>query len=635
MKYLATALACVLVMLVLAAAVSAQPYDSTATIYLIQQDTYPIGYDVYVDSVVVTALDLKPTTFGFHAQELPGGPYSGVLCYMAYDYPTVQIGDMVEVWGYVDDYNNHTEIQVDSVKVMIPDYGELDCELLSSGDFSQYPDTILCGEEWEGVLVCIDTVQVVGHQAYEEWQVVEYHTHPGICWDDTVRIDDKLFDPTLTPPDIGDTLAKIVGVFAEEYGTYKIWPRDNDDLIFMGPAPGPHLQLAYATSETSLRAIFDRALDETTAEDINNYGLESGTNVTAASLNTGGNKQIVTLITDAMTPTVLDSLLACDVESEDGTPMFACEKYGFMAGITPISYIQTPAHAGTDSSQIDGEQVTIVGIATSGSESFGGPFFMQDADGAWNGMYVYATNATVDLGDSVVVSGVVQEYYNWTEISSVDYLYERADQVRIPTPTVIGGYDMCAANVEALENVLATLDSADVISPYPDGVGEWDVAYDTCMVAVGDFVNDVPGEPSYTFDYVWDKIQLTGCIRYHYGEMKFEPRFAGDIVVIDSVEAGIDADTYVLRLYQNTPNPFASGTNIKFSIPSKMTARIAVYDVTGRLVNVVADGQVEPGIHHVTWNGKDRHGAKVSSGIYFYQLVTPKGVMMNKMVLLK
>jgi hypothetical protein len=633
MKYLASALACVLVILVMAAGVCAQ-YDSTATIYLVQQETYPIGYNVYVDSVIVTALDLKPTTFGFHAQEIPGGAYSGVLCYMSYDVPTVQVGDMVEVWGYYDEYNNHTEIQVDSVAVIQAGWGELDCELLSAKHFLQYPDTSMCGEEWEGVLVCVDTVQVAGIQDYAEWQVVEYHDHTDGCWDDSVRIDDKLFDPTLAPPDSGDTLAFIQGVVAEEYGTYKIWPRDSDDLIFMGPTPGPHVLLAYATSDTTINVIFDRPLNEASAEDINNYDLATLTPINNAILNLG-NMKTVRLLTDVPPSNTLEILTVCDVQSDGGTPMFECETYEFMGGITDIAHVQGPAHGGTDSSQIESRQVTVRGIVTSGSESFGGPYFIQDGDGPWNGVYIYQPGGNFDLGDSVVVSGVVQEYYNWTEIISIDYTREDADQVRIPTPYVIGGTDLCSAGVEAYESILATMDSADVVSPYPDGVGEWVVAYAPCSVAVGDFVNDVPGEPSYSFEYFWDMIELTGCIRYHYGEMKIEPRFAADIVVIDSVAAGIDDDPYALRLYPNAPNPFASGTTIKFSVPSKMRARIAVYDVAGRLVNVVTDGQVEPGIHHITWNGRDRHGATVSSGIYFYQLTTPRGVMMNKMVRLK
>jgi hypothetical protein len=81
----------------LSAGAEAQEYDTT-TVYLIQQGYYTPGVDyVYVDSVVVTAVDRKANTYGFHVQELEGGPWSGILCYLDEDIPTVNEGDLVTV----------------------------------------------------------------------------------------------------------------------------------------------------------------------------------------------------------------------------------------------------------------------------------------------------------------------------------------------------------------------------------------------------------------------------------------------------------------------------------------------------------------------------------------------------------
>ena len=91
----------------------------------------------------------------------------------------------------------------------------------------------------------------------------------------------------------------------------------------------------------------------------------------------------------------------------------------------------------------------------------------------------------------------------------------------------------------------------------------------------------------------------------------------------------------MITLYQNAPNPFAGGTVIRFSVPSQMRARISVYDVMGREIDVIADSVMEPGSHQVEWDGKDRHGRQVSSGIYFYRFTTPNAVMHKKMVMLK
>ncbi len=631
MKYLVIGLSCAVILLSLASNLCAQPYDTT-TVYLLQQDVYPQYTDVYVDSVVVTAVDSKPTTYGFHAQELAGGPWSGILCYLSYTLPTVDIGDMVEVWGYYDLYNNHSEIQVDSVKIIQADYGCPDCHLMSIADLGYNGDSYdsSYAEKWEGVFICVDTVQVIAHGTYGEWTVEEYHTHPGSGPGDSLRIDDKLISPTMEPPDIGDTLALIKGVYAEEYTNYRVWPRSTDDLEFMGPAPGPNLVLAFAIGDTSIHAIFDRDLLKSSAEDESNYYLESGTPIYRA---THGevNDRTVRLDTGPMTPSVLDSLVACDVYSAEGYPMDDCDKSGFMAGITPMAYIQTPAHAGTDSSQIEGERVTVRGLATSSSTSYNGPFFMRDAVGPMNAVYIYHPAGGVTLGDSVTVSGYVDEYYNWTEISGVDYVQILSSGHAVVPDIVTPALLADSATSETYEDVLVTMDSVEVFT-FPDGEGEWTCGTGSDSVAVGDF--SIAAGPGYEYPTPGYFIDITGGYRWHYGEYKIEPRDSGDVVVVECAGV-IEGNGMTLRLAQNAPNPFARGTNVRFTVPSKMRAKVAVYDVTGRLVRILADGVAAAGEHNVAWDGKDTHGRTVSSGLYFCRLTTPAGVLQHKMMVLR
>ncbi len=609
----------------------------TTTVYSIQQGLIPQQDTVYVDSLVVTAVDLKPTTFGFHAQERAGGPYSGILCYMGYEEPDtvdgvgLEVGDLVNVWGVYDEYNNHSEILIwrGGVHIVEKGYGAPPCTLLSCGDLGYVPEDTSFAEKWEGVLICVDTVQVVAIGDYEEWTVVEYHDHPGIGLGDSLRIDDKLVEPTLSPPDSGDTLALIRGVYAEEWGNYRLWPRDYDDLIFMGPEPGPHLLLAYATSETTIYAVFDRELNEASAEDINNYSLATGTTIYQAILNPS-NMKVVKLITDPQPTDELETLTACDIASSGGTHMYGCESYDFMAGITPISSIQTAPDT-NDASPLVGLEVTVRGIVTGPSTSYGGPFFMQDAPGPWNGIYVYYPTATFDLGDSVVVAGVVDEYYGLTEIVSVDYMKEDANQARIPQPTVTT-CPACVAAAESYEGVLVTLDSVYVFT-YLDQYGEFTVGVGTDTCKVGDY--SIERGPGYPYPGLGSLAAITGCYRYNYGEYKIEPRFAADIVVIDSCQAGIKDTLARLRLSQNSPNPFLLRTNIKLNVPSATRARLAVYDVSGRLVRVLSNGILEPGSHTFTWDGKDSTGRVVSPGIYFYRMTTPDKTLQKKMVVLR
>jgi hypothetical protein len=74
-------------------------------------------------------------------------------------------------------------------------------------------------------------------------------------------------------------------------------------------------------------------------------------------------------------------------------------------------------------------------------------------------------------------------------------------------------------------------------------------------------------------------------------------------------------------LAQNYPNPFNPSTTIRYrlAVPSKVT--IIIYDIIGREVKRLIDGEKLGGDHQVVWDGKNAQGVQVSSGIYFYRMV--------------
>ncbi|NQV37676.1 MAG: T9SS type A sorting domain-containing protein [Candidatus Marinimicrobia bacterium] len=113
-------------------------------------------------------------------------------------------------------------------------------------------------------------------------------------------------------------------------------------------------------------------------------------------------------------------------------------------------------------------------------------------------------------------------------------------------------------------------------------------------------------------------------------------------VRVDPPEAGLLSNESELisipetfQLYQNYPNPFNPETTIQFSIPADEKIHLAVYDIQGRLVNVLVDGNMSPGKHSVKWNGTNTNGHPVASGMYIYKLKTSENISINKMVLMK
>ena len=88
-------------------------------------------------------------------------------------------------------------------------------------------------------------------------------------------------------------------------------------------------------------------------------------------------------------------------------------------------------------------------------------------------------------------------------------------------------------------------------------------------------------------------------------------------------------------LYQNFPNPFNPTTRIKFDLPSPAKASINVFDINGRLIKTIADRDYDAGTHFVEWNGEDALNVSVSSGVYFYQIISGSYVKSFKMLLIK
>ncbi len=89
-------------------------------------------------------------------------------------------------------------------------------------------------------------------------------------------------------------------------------------------------------------------------------------------------------------------------------------------------------------------------------------------------------------------------------------------------------------------------------------------------------------------------------------------------------------------LANNYPNPFNPVTSITYGIDRRAFVSLRIYDVSGRLVRTLVEEVQEPGRRYtVTWDGRNRFGRNVSSGIYFYRLTTGTRASTKKMVLLR
>ena len=103
----------------------------------------------------------------------------------------------------------------------------------------------------------------------------------------------------------------------------------------------------------------------------------------------------------------------------------------------------------------------------------------------------------------------------------------------------------------------------------------------------------------------------------------------------DSTLVGIDDDKEPevpirFGLSQNFPNPFNASTIIQYSIPTASNVTIEIYDILGRKVETLVQGEQPAGYHQVRWDANDH-----SSGMYFYRIQAGEYTKTRKMVLLK
>jgi carboxypeptidase T len=82
------------------------------------------------------------------------------------------------------------------------------------------------------------------------------------------------------------------------------------------------------------------------------------------------------------------------------------------------------------------------------------------------------------------------------------------------------------------------------------------------------------------------------------------------------------------------PNPFAGATAVVFTLSESGPATLAVYDVLGRRVRVLAEGPRAEGRHEVRWDGRGEGGTRVASGLYVLELRAGGASVTRKLVVL-
>lgn len=219
-------------------------------------------------------------------------------------------------------------------------------------------------------------------------------------------------------------------------------------------------------------------------------------------------------------------------------------------------------------SPYDGQIVTTSGIVTAiiqnGPDA--GAYFLQDGSGAYNGIYIYDTDAIVAIGDSVTLTGEVDEYFTLTEIKNVTSYTVETTGNALPASV-----NLTTANAtqEQYEGVLITATSAECTNN-AEGFGLWAINDGSGVVKCDDDIF-----PFHLDAVIGNWYMVTGIGHYSFSEAKILPRSAADIVLTGT--ASVEENGFEISVYPNPSNAFVQ-LNVNAS------DLVTIYNVNGSVV---------------------------------------------------
>jgi len=211
-------------------------------------------------------------------------------------------------------------------------------------------------------------------------------------------------------------------------------------------------------------------------------------------------------------------------------------------------------------SPYDGQAVNTGGIVTavSGDTS---AYWIQNGTGPYSGLYVYDYTNVPAIGDSITLTGVVDEYYNLTELTGISNFTIVSSGNTVQTTAIAA----TGADTEEYESVLISMTN-ELCLDNNVGYGMWAIG------AVGDslFVDDVMFSYSPTQGTHYN---VTGVMYYSYSEWKVLPRMASDV----EEYVGIEENEFSTEIYPNPASDF-------IQINAEINGTVQIFNINGQLV---------------------------------------------------
>jgi hypothetical protein len=646
------------------------------------QDAAALCHPTVLDTVlgvggIVIGFDAKPSAFAVYFQSRGNPNFAGVQAFTgATNYNAspfnLALGDSIIVYGTVQEFpasNGTTEIEGPDV---VQSTNDIVIRKVSSGnslpafkiltthEINWIPTSLgNLGETYEECLVKVNGPLKVGRAStqgglpalpFGSFLVVSAAS-PG----DSVLVDGNLLT-TFTPPAAGTNVDFVQGIVIQNTTTgtnsYRVTIRDANDIslsappnmtdgfpysdTITGPMTSARPARGLGTSNEVLRLVFDRSVDVATAETEGNYSLASGIDGSTVDLATVVNPTTVHLtITSVRGRGDVETVTASGIGSLScPSCLMSSQSRTFYNAVLTVKEVQTAAPESLtvclDRSRFAGVGSTVgtrLSVRGIGVGKFGSLQYMEDAGAPQrSGVSVFGPSAPLDLGHRYLIAGQCQEFGGETEIANNVYL---EDQGATTIPPVRVGKDIAALtdttcdaagnidNGEDKEGMLVKLVDLRVAEKRTLGQS-WFAAGpcctwgDTILVSnLNGILNSVTPPDSGTI------VDVTGILHFASGTFRICPRDGNDIFK-HAFPLNVGEGSNMVQ-FSAFPNP-ARATTINFSLPRKDDVELAVYDVLGRRVAVLAQGTLPAAQYSKKWEGRDDAGKNVGPGVYFLRL---------------
>ncbi len=244
-----------------------------------------------------------------------------------------------------------------------------------------------------------------------------------------------------------------------------------------------------------------------------------------------------------------------------------------------------------------------------------------------------------EIGYDLVEQGSSEDKAFYRDYLKAEYVLDR-----VPTHTVSG---VTSSIFDDLLNLLfddGSQGSYDV--DYPDGIRPIDGSIQ-CMTHNG-FTPATYGGAGIQFQGTFGTGTVPGKLVYLAVPFEtFYPSGTRDSLMARILQffghpsaltsTGPDGIPGQFKLSQNFPNPFNPSTSITFTIPAggMVHTRLEIFDVLGRKIITLLNENKPPGQYSVIWNGLNKRGQSVPSGVYIYRLTAGEQSLSGKMSLLR